>query len=189
MSKFCPNCGKPLQEGKIFCPSCGTKVVMNSSVDSLPNNIENAVSTSVTHFQSQAEMVSINNGVPKQSLFGKFLSWRGRISRGDWIIRKIIILIILMISILVPMVTISSIVSDGNTGISNVLPCVLIVLVPFCFLSSIALDIKRCHDTDKSGDFLWVGCIPFYGWIKVPLCLWFKHGTTGANKYGPDPLA
>lgn len=25
--KFCPNCGKPIEEGKAFCGNCGKKLV------------------------------------------------------------------------------------------------------------------------------------------------------------------
>jgi TM2 domain-containing membrane protein YozV len=27
-AKFCPSCGKPLNEGSAFCPACGTSVAM-----------------------------------------------------------------------------------------------------------------------------------------------------------------
>lgn len=30
---ICTNCGKPLEEGEIFCPSCGTKATVNIAAE------------------------------------------------------------------------------------------------------------------------------------------------------------
>jgi len=51
----------------------------------------------------------------------------------------------------------------------------LALLIP-----SIALAVRRAHDTDRSG---WYILIPIYGIIIV----WFFEGTRGPNRFGPDP--
>lgn len=196
MSKFCPNCGKPLEEGKKFCSNCGQKVESNPSVPI--QNPNNTMSTQALEQQPQYQSpqpqyqqntISVSSTAQKQGVLGKYLSWHGRVGRGTWLVRKIIIFIIIFISILVPGIALSSAMSSPDPGAGSMAPSILLILVPFCILASIAQDIKRCHDTDRSGDFLWVGCIPFYGWVKVPLVLYFKRGTKGPNKYGADPLA
>jgi len=53
---------------------------------------------------------------------------------------------------------------------------------------SIAVGIKRCHDRDRSGWFLLVALIPIVGSIWLLIDLGFLRGTTGANRFGPDPL-
>ena len=57
----------------------------------------------------------------------------------------------------------------------------LVVLIP-----SLAVAVRRLHDTNKSGWFLLIAIIPIVGaiWLLVLMCL---EGTTGPNKYGPDP--
>ena len=54
----------------------------------------------------------------------------------------------------------------------------LAVIIP-----SIAVAIRRLHDTDKSGWFLLIGLIPFVGWI-ILLVFYIMEGTAGPNNYG-----
>ncbi|QBQ39796.1 DUF805 domain-containing protein [Sphingobacterium psychroaquaticum] len=53
-------------------------------------------------------------------------------------------------------------------------------------LPSIAVAVRRLHDTNKSGWFLLVAFIPFVGWIYL-IYLFIKEGDRGQNQYGPDP--
>lgn len=59
----------------------------------------------------------------------------------------------------------------------------LAVLIP-----SIAVGVRRMHDTNRSGWWLLIALIPFAGWLAV-LILLALEGTPGANQYGPDPKA
>ncbi len=54
---------------------------------------------------------------------------------------------------------------------------------------SIAVAIRRLHDTDKSGWWLLIGLIPFGG--IVLLVFYILEGTNGPNNYGagPEPAA
>lgn len=55
-------------------------------------------------------------------------------------------------------------------------------------LPSIAAGIRRLHDTDRSGWWLFIALIPLVGFIL--LIVWYAtKGTAGANRFGPDPLA
>jgi uncharacterized membrane protein YhaH (DUF805 family) len=65
----------------------------------------------------------------------------------------------------------------------------LAVLIP-----GIAVTVRRLHDRDMSGwwylGFILAGLIPLVGWIAsiamlVIMCL---PGTSGSNRFGPDPL-
>jgi uncharacterized membrane protein YhaH (DUF805 family) len=59
----------------------------------------------------------------------------------------------------------------------------LAVLIP-----SIAVGIRRLHDTNRSGWWLLISLVPFVG-IVVVLVLLALEGTPGPNQYGPDPKA
>jgi uncharacterized membrane protein YhaH (DUF805 family) len=54
------------------------------------------------------------------------------------------------------------------------------------FLPSLAVTVRRLHDTDRSGWWVLVGAIPCAGFIAM---LIFTAGepTPGQNKYGPNP--
>lgn len=54
---------------------------------------------------------------------------------------------------------------------------------------SIAIQVKRWHDRDKSGWWWFIGFIPFIGPIWVLVECGFLPGTDGPNNYGDDPLA
>lgn len=52
---------------------------------------------------------------------------------------------------------------------------------------SLAVGVRRLHDTDRSGWWLLIGLIPFVGWI-VLLVFLVSSGTRGPNRFGPDPV-
>lgn len=54
------------------------------------------------------------------------------------------------------------------------------------FIPSLAVAVRRLHDTDRSGWWLLIGIIPLIGGI-VLLVFTVKDGTPGTNKYGDNP--
>ncbi|HHB81462.1 MAG TPA: DUF805 domain-containing protein, partial [Aliiroseovarius sp.] len=55
------------------------------------------------------------------------------------------------------------------------------------FLPNISVMVRRLHDTDRSGWWYWIVLVPLIGFIL--LIVWFaSKGTTGDNRFGPDPL-
>jgi uncharacterized membrane protein YhaH (DUF805 family) len=68
----------------------------------------------------------------------------------------------------------------GITGLLLIIG-VLAIIVP-----SIAVQVRRFHDQDKSGWFVLLGLIPLVGGIIV-LVFMCLEGTRGPNQYGPDP--
>lgn len=56
------------------------------------------------------------------------------------------------------------------------------------FIPSLAVSVRRLHDTDRSGWWLLIALIPLVGFIV--LLIWScTRGTSGDNRFGPDPLA
>lgn len=54
------------------------------------------------------------------------------------------------------------------------------------FLPSLAVQVRRLHDQDKSGWLVLLAFIPYLGWL-VMLALMCIEGTRGPNRFGPDP--
>jgi uncharacterized membrane protein YhaH (DUF805 family) len=55
-------------------------------------------------------------------------------------------------------------------------------------IPGIAIGIRRLHDLDRSGWWLFLNLIPLVG--AIVLIVWFcSQGTQGANRFGQDPLA
>ncbi len=69
-----------------------------------------------------------------------------------------------------------------------------LLIVPYGLFSlylivpSLAVAVRRLHDTDKSGWFILIGMIPLVGGI-ILIVFYATEGTRGPNRYGPDPLA
>ncbi len=53
------------------------------------------------------------------------------------------------------------------------------------FLPSLAVAVRRLHDTDRSGWWILLGLIPIIGWIV--LIVWFCTDSKADNQYGPNP--
>lgn len=54
------------------------------------------------------------------------------------------------------------------------------------FIPSIAVQVRRFHDQDKSGWFVLLNFVPYVGGIIV-LVFMCIEGTRGPNRFGPDP--
>ncbi|MDF2946379.1 MAG: Inner rane protein [Bacillales bacterium] len=54
------------------------------------------------------------------------------------------------------------------------------------FLPSLAVTVRRLHDTGKSGWWLLINIIPVIGFIVMIVFL-VKDSDPGSNKYGPNP--
>ena len=54
-------------------------------------------------------------------------------------------------------------------------------------IPSLAVTVRRLHDTDRSGWLILLGLIPLIGPI-ILLVFYVQRGTRGPNKFGPDPL-
>jgi uncharacterized membrane protein YhaH (DUF805 family) len=66
-------------------------------------------------------------------------------------------------------------------------------LVEFFYLMvflwpSIAVQVKRWHDIDKSGWWALINIIPIIGPFIAILIIGFEKGTPGDNRFGPDPM-
>jgi uncharacterized membrane protein YhaH (DUF805 family) len=58
----------------------------------------------------------------------------------------------------------------------------------FMVWAGLALSIKRWHDRDKSGWWVFINLVPFIGPVWSFLELGFFPGTPGENAFGADPL-
>lgn len=103
----------------------------------------------------------------------KYAEFSGRARRTEY---WMFVLFNLIISLLLGFI-------EGLVGGPGVLGIIyaLAVLVP-----SLAVTVRRLHDTDRSGWMLLLGLIPIAGPIVV-LIFMVQEGKPGDNKYGPNP--
>jgi uncharacterized membrane protein YhaH (DUF805 family) len=75
---------------------------------------------------------------------------------------------------------------DGKSPYETVL---ILTYMPIAIWVNAATQVKRWHDRDRSGWMFLFNMVPFVGWIYCMIVLGLLKGTSGANRYGPDPLA
>lgn len=105
----------------------------------------------------------------------KYADFSGRACRAEyWIFTLINFVIALVITFSENIV--------GSPGILSILFS-LAVLLP-----SLAVGVRRLHDTGRSGWWILIALVPMIGTIIV-LILFALPGKPEGDKYGPDPLA
>ena len=72
---------------------------------------------------------------------------------------------------------------EGIIGIPGILSTLYMLAV---LLPSIAVSVRRLHDTDRTGWWLLIGFVPVIGFI-VLLIFMVMDSTAGENQYGPNP--
>lgn len=75
--------------------------------------------------------------------------------------------------------------SGEGSMLSGLVSIVFLIIFLGLLVPSIAVSVRRLHDTDKSGWFLLIGLIPLVGIVLIVfMCM---EGTRGPNRFGPDP--
>jgi len=65
---------------------------------------------------------------------------------------------------------------------------IVLVVALALFLPSLGVLVRRLHDTDRSGFWIFIALVPIVGGII--LIVWeATAGTPGPNRFGPDPKA
>ena len=80
------------------------------------------------------------------------------------------------------------VIAGGLFAISETIGAIVAVIlyIPFIWVS-LAANIKRWHDRDKSGWWIFIGLVPIVGGIWALVECGCLRGTIGDNMYGPDP--
>lgn len=103
---------------------------------------------------------------------GRLFSFGGRINRQTyWIIVIALIVIEAIMALLI---------RSDNTALIALASIVFIVL----FVASLATQVKRWHDRDKSGWWVLITLVPLIGALWSLIELGFLPGTPGNNRFG-----
>tara|TARA_R110002126_G_scaffold206886_1_gene353969 strand:+ start:59 stop:475 length:417 start_codon:yes stop_codon:yes gene_type:complete len=117
-------------------------------------------------------------------VFKQYFDFSGRARRKEfWMFTLFHFLFIFSTTFLVFFLT-SDIYEDTETNyvyVAIICTYLLISIIP-----SIALTVRRLHDTGKSGWLYLIVIIPYLGWFTIMIfaCM---EGNRGSNKWGPNP--
>ena len=116
-----------------------------------------------------------------QSVFRQYAGFSGRAPRSEYWWFYLFAVLLFSASILVD-IAITGGLEEGD------IPFVTSILALGILLPSLALAIRRLHDTDRSGWWYLIGLVPLVGGI-ILLVFFVTRGTDGPNRFGPDPVA
>ena len=110
----------------------------------------------------------------------KYVGFSGRARRSEyWWFFLFNIIVSIVASILDSVLGTMS--DETNIGVIGTIAS-LALLLP-----SIAVGIRRLHDTSRSGWWILIGLIPIVGWII--LIVFYVQDSHAENQYGPSPKA
>jgi len=128
----------------------------------------------------QASQIYLIEPEYAQPSWGEFLfSAQGRIGRYQYWVNWVLPLIVAFVILSVVL----------NLALENQLTATIVLLIfdVVILWPSIAIYIKRAHDRGRSGWFILLFLVPILNfWPLIELL--FVRGTTGANRFGPDPV-
>ena len=114
-----------------------------------------------------------------------FFSFKGRAHRAHyWTVAGVSFALLVIAAI--PLIA-STDVTDDASEVSGGLIILFFAFWALGVWAQLAVGVKRWHDRDKSGVWMFIGLIPYIGWLWVLVECGFLPGTDGANKYGGDP--
>ena len=114
-----------------------------------------------------------------KSGFQKYIGFSGRAARSEYWYWVLFIVLLQIVAWLIDM-TLFGFNTTGVNPIGSLLS--LATLLP-----GLAVSVRRLHDIDRVGWWIFLALIPIIG--AIVLIYWAcLRGTVGANRFGPDPL-
>ena len=109
-----------------------------------------------------------------------YVGFSGRSRRSEyWYFTLFYLVIAIVLSVLDGILFGGSVDGNGTPVLSGLF--MLAMLLP-----SIAVGIRRLHDTDRSGWWLLMGLVPLVGFI-VLIVFFVQDSKPGDNRFGPNP--
>lgn len=115
----------------------------------------------------------------------RYADFNGRSRRKEYWMFTLFVMIAIVVLVLLSVVLGGGMSADGPPVVSVLLFGLFFLAI---FIPSLAVQIRRFHDQDKSGWFVLLGLISYVGGIVI-LVFMCLEGTQGPNRFGADPKA
>jgi uncharacterized membrane protein YhaH (DUF805 family) len=120
------------------------------------------------------------------TVLGKYATFTGRATRSEywwWVLALILLMLILGVidgALVAPVMGFGQFSPEAAQPLSTLAS--LALLIP-----SLAVSVRRLHDVDRSGWWYLLSLIPIIG--TLVLLYWYvQPGTSGDNRFGPEPV-
>jgi uncharacterized membrane protein YhaH (DUF805 family) len=118
----------------------------------------------------------------------KYADFTGRARRSEYWLFTLFIIIVEVVYLVLVGATGGLGNSGQMSGVAMALTGIYGIFILGILIPSIAVGFRRLHDTDRSAWWLLIAFIPLIGGLAL-LVFYILPGTTGPNRFGPDPKA
>src|ERR1044071_1301694 len=117
-------------------------------------------------------------------------SFQGRINRAKfWLVHVAMwVLVAIVFSVILGSAAMSSDPQAALQSVGAVGGLILLIVYILALWIGLAVAAKRWHDRNKSAWWILIVFVPAVGGLWYLIECGFLKGTTGPNKFGPDPL-
>ena len=132
-----------------------------------------------------------------RSVWSKYATFSGRAPRSEYWFFQLFVFLVIMALGLVAMATGALAGMNGTSTeaapttaggiVAMIVGLAMLVFILGLIVPSIALSVRRVHDTGASGWFVLLFIIPYVGGL-IAIVWGCIPGTPGPNAYGPSPL-
>jgi len=118
----------------------------------------------------------------------RYFDFQGRSRRSEYWLFYLLTIIVTMV-LYVPMLSVGMNFETGEpNAIGGLVMLVLVLVWLGLFIPSLAVLIRRLHDTNRSGWWVLISLLPLVGGL-VLFIFTVLNGTVGPNRFGSDPKA
>jgi len=119
--------------------------------------------------------------------YKRYADFRGRSRRMEyWMFALFQVIVAILLVVLAGIGGAGDAADAGAYLWSSLGGMLLLLFVVVNFIPSLAVQVRRFHDQDRSGWFILLSFIPFVGGLIVFVFM-LLDGTRGPNRFGPDP--
>ena len=132
-------------------------------------------------YQTPGSDVSVDSGVAEQMTLKEiYFSFEGRVPRKVFWLHGVLAMMGYVLVLLL--------VAGGLWQVSGALGAIVAIAgLVILIWASLAVQVKRWHDRDKSGWWVLLPLIPFIVGIWQLVETGFLEGSNGSNRFGPHP--
>lgn len=124
-----------------------------------------------------------------ETCFQQYAVFRGRARRSEyWWWALFAFLVDLVVNALGGFQPVLVLLGQGRSGESPLWSVLAATVSLVLLLPSLAVFVRRLHDTGRSGWWWLIGLVPVVGWV-VLLVFLVQMGSPDSNQYGPSPAS